>query len=121
MIIGIGVDICSIERIEKICAQKEAAFLKRLLAVGENCPQEPSAIAKRYAAKEAVSKALGCGIGAKLSFQDITLNHHESGQPYIMLSPKAQQTFTDVICHISISDDAGMAIAYVVAEKKAGA
>ncbi|MDE0723588.1 MAG: holo-ACP synthase [Alphaproteobacteria bacterium] len=117
MIIGVGVDICDISRIKKILLRDKEQFKARILANGEICKDTPEAFAKRFAAKEAVSKALGCGIGSQLSFQDITLAHHESGQPYVALSAKATERFGDITFHLSLSDEAGLAAAYVVAEK----
>ncbi|MEC9290867.1 MAG: holo-ACP synthase [Pseudomonadota bacterium] len=117
MILGVGVDICEIARIEKIFSKSKEQFSERLLAEGELCKDSAEAYAKRFAAKEAVSKALGTGIGEKLSFQDIEISHHESGQPYVMLSEKAIAHFGDVKLHLSLSDEAGLAVAYVVAEK----
>ncbi len=116
MILGVGVDICEIARIAKLLSKNKEQFSKRVLAEGESCKDSAEAYAKRFAAKEAVSKALGTGIGNKLSFQDIKISHYESGQPYATLSQNAMEHFGDVKLHLSLSDEAGLAVAYVVAE-----
>ena len=75
--------------------------------------------AKRFAGKEAVAKALGVGIGMKLSWQDINILNTDNGKPIIKLSEKARQTLLESYpnshLHISLSDDK-QAMAFVVIE-----
>jgi holo-[acyl-carrier protein] synthase len=75
-------------------------------------------ISKRWAAKEAISKSFGTGIGAQLSFQDMEITHLESGAPTVVLSESALQlaqtkNFNSVM--ITVSDEADYAVAFAVA------
>ena len=78
MIIGIGTDIVQIQRIAEAQKQYGDKFIRRILTLSEQerfnglSPKQQTAyLAKRYAIKEAVVKALGCGIGARASWLDI--------------------------------------------------
>jgi len=118
MIIGIGTDICEINRIKpgegfanKVLSESELEVLK----IKKN---KQVYLAKRFAAKEAISKAFGCGIGSKLSFKDISVLNNESGSPYVEISELAKAKLANFSSiHISISDEKNYAIAYVVVEK----
>ncbi|HHS99506.1 MAG TPA: holo-ACP synthase, partial [Thiomicrospira sp.] len=100
------------------------AFAKRLLSENEwnrfkqhIFPERY--LAKRWALKEAVSKALGTGIAQGVSFHDMTIKNHESGQPYLELTGGALQKsnklgITD--WSISVSDEKTHAVAFAVAE-----
>jgi holo-[acyl-carrier protein] synthase len=108
----LGVDIVSIGRIEAFYKKYGQNALKRYLH-----PQE-IAIAKSdatragfWAAKEAVAKALGCGIGQVCSFHDITIFKDKKGAPHCKLSSKLIEEFCIKECAISISHDGGFAIA----------
>lgn len=117
MIYGIGTDLCKISRVEKALKKQGTRFTERLLTAKEreNLPHPTaSQLAKRWAAKEAVSKALGVGIGEQLSFQDIHISHLESGQPLLAVTAEA---FSDLNYHLSLSDEDSYALAFVVAEK----
>ncbi|PIP78319.1 MAG: holo-ACP synthase [Gammaproteobacteria bacterium CG22_combo_CG10-13_8_21_14_all_40_8] len=123
-IIGIGTDIVSIQRIDSVIKTALEKFSVRILTPGERAilPQQHKMIvhfmAKRWAAKEAVSKAFGTGIGKELSFQDIEIQHNEQGAPQVHLSLKAQMLAESkgiLFWHISISDETQYAIAYVIA------
>tara|TARA_B100000614_G_C14332665_1_gene405436 strand:- start:202 stop:588 length:387 start_codon:yes stop_codon:yes gene_type:complete len=121
MIIGVGTDICSVTRIKDTLKRNGLAFAERVLTPEEQheIPTlTPDFIAKRFAAKEAVAKALGCGIGSKISFQDIQITHTETGQPMVKLMPKVTNLFGHVRLHISISDEKeAYAVAMVIAER----
>lgn len=118
MIIGVGTDICDILRIkpgtgfaDKILSVKELEILKTK-------KNKQAYLAKRFAAKEAISKAFGCGIGKKLSFKDISVLNNIYGAPYVEIADSAKaklQDFSNI--HISISDEKNYAIAYVVIER----
>lgn len=120
MIIGIGTDMCDISRIERVMAERGQQFVQRLLAPNEVAePNFPSTYAKRFAAKEAVAKALGTGIGEKLGFKDIRIDHTPSGQPIVVLSAEAQKLVGQAgKVHLSLSDEGGFALAFAVAERK---
>lgn len=115
MIIGIGCDIVEIGRISKM--ESLDKFVARILSPSEIEVYDEIAnnkkitfLAGRFAAKEAFSKALGCGIGTKLSWQDITILNHKSGAPYLMsiALPKS------CICHLTIAHEQHYAVAYCV-------
>ena len=93
MIYGIGTDIVSIERVQTIINKNRDSFINRVLTEHEralfaNKADSAAFCAKRFAAKEAFSKALGTGIGRVLSFQDLTVRSNEDGKPYFMPSEK---------------------------------
>jgi len=113
----IGIDIVQISRIEKnLNSPIKHKFLSKFLSKKEIdlTKQNPSSIAGFFAAKEAVSKALGCGIGKKLSFMDIKLSKNKKNKPSFKLSKKAQKIFCLNETSLSISHDGGFAIAVAV-------
>jgi len=77
-----------------------------------------SFVSKRWAAKEAVAKAFGTGIGAELSFLDMEISHQQSGKPIVELNSRAQKLAQKKGIskfHLSISDEKNYAVAFVVA------
>ncbi len=122
MILGLGTDIADMRRIEGIVRKHAEHFLERLLTPREIAESEGciSYIAGRWAAKEALSKALGCGIGAKCSFTDIEiLRDPLSGRPLLSLSGNARNTADSVgvkNAFLSISHEKHYAVATVVLE-----
>ena len=127
MIIGIGTDIVQIDRIDRALKQYGGQFINRILTPFEQeglavlSPKQQTAyLAKRYAIKEAVVKALGCGIGARASWLDIEVRNDELGAPYVVLSGRAEETLAhkcrQAKIHISVSDDVN-AVAFVVIEE----
>jgi len=129
MIKGIGVDLVQVSRIAKILAKHDERLASRLLTDREfsefqSLPNEIDArranfLAKRFAVKEAVSKALGTGFSQGVSWKDIELGHLKSGQPTVMLKGIAKQLlgFNQTYnIHVSLSDDAGFVTAYVLIE-----
>ena len=124
MIYGIGTDIVSIERVQSIINKNRDGFINRILTEHEralfaNKADSASFCAKRFAAKEAFSKALGTGIGRVLSFQDLTVRSNENGKPYFMPSEKLRLYLKDKGIkqgHLSISDESQNALAFVVLE-----
>ncbi len=114
---GIGTDLVEIARLE---ANKEA-FATRILTASEQrvMQSRPASaqlpyLAKRWAAKEAAAKALGCGIGKSLSFHDIETSHNEAGAPLITIARYPEYCFL-----LSLSDTSTHALAMVTAEKVA--
>lgn len=90
MIAGVGTDIIEVARVQSVATRFGDRFLTRILRPGEiaycQAFSRPAPhVAARFAAKEAVSKAFGTGIGAALGWQDIEVVRHESGQPYLLL------------------------------------
>ena len=124
MIYGIGTDIVEVARIEASMAQFGDEFAKRILADSEWDAFEKSAVkprflAKRFAAKEAFSKALGTGLRAPATFQNIAVSHDDLGKPVFLLATELQQFLNSKNIkktHISISDEKNLAAAFVVLE-----
>ncbi|MEI8655275.1 MULTISPECIES: holo-ACP synthase [Vibrio] len=124
MIVGLGTDIAEIERIEKALNRSGDAFAQRILTESElevftNLKQKGRYLAKRFAAKEAASKALGTGIAHGVSFQDFEISNDENGKPVLTLSGKAQkiaQASSVRSVHLTISDERHYAVATVILE-----
>ena len=125
MIIGIGVDLCEIARIHTAVRRYGDRFAKRILATDEltefnqlNPSMQAGFLAKRFAAKEAIAKALGTGIGRGFGFRDITVSHDELGKPLVILN--SENATLSSACgsriHLSISDERTHAIAFCTIE-----
>ena len=124
MIIGIGTDIVGLERIGKLLeGERGDAFARRVLSASElaylaskRLPQARRVefIAGRWAAKEAVAKALGCGIGGDLAFRDVEVLPDERGKPCCRV---ARRVAEGLRLHVSISHADGWASAFAVAER----
>jgi len=113
----IGTDITVVSRIEKSIDKFGDKFTNKFLSAEEKrLSQRVESIAGYWAAKEAIAKALGCGIGAELSFHDIILYKDEKKAPHFKLSKKAQQHHQIKNASLSIAHDGGFAIAVVVIE-----
>lgn len=111
----IGTDIIQIGRIEKSLNKYGLSFKQRFLSYDEiEIAKKVETIAGFWAAKEAISKALGCGIGSKLSFHDIHISKNPRGAPVFTLSEEAQQRHNIKESSLSISHDGGFAIAVAV-------
>ena len=90
MILGIGIDIIEVARVHASVERFGERFLKRILLADEiaycQAHKKPAPfIAARFAAKEAISKAFGTGIGAKLGWHDMEVKRRESGEPFVAL------------------------------------
>jgi holo-[acyl-carrier protein] synthase len=120
VIIGIGVDLVDISRFER-SIERTPRLLERLFSPGERALPARS-LAARYAAKEALIKALGGSEG--LHWSEIEVTPEESGRPWFTLGGStadvvAQRGITAI--HLSMTHDGGFAVAYVVAEAADGA
>lgn len=124
MVVGIGTDLIEVARIASLYQKHPDGFAARVLSPSEQTQLAQEAqpthfLAKRWAAKEAIAKALGTGFRQGVSFADMTINHSELGQPVIQLTGKtAEIADARGISHwsISISDEKHYALAFVVAE-----
>lgn len=113
----IGTDIIQTNRVEKLIAKFGDKFAQRYLCKEEiSLAKSTNTLAGFWSAKEAISKALGCGIGAELGFHDMILSKTPKGAPQFVLSPSAQERFNIKSSSLSISHDGGFAIAVVVIE-----
>ncbi|MDY0070147.1 MAG: holo-ACP synthase [Porticoccaceae bacterium] len=120
MILGIGTDMVAIERIERALARHGERFAKRILGPAEYVIYRQSSrpvahLAKRFAAKEAASKALGTGIG-QVSWHDLEIGNDARGAPRLVLRGAAASAMPGARAWLSISDENGMAVAFVVIE-----
>lgn len=124
MIFGIGTDIVEVSRIEASINEFGDAFARRILAESEFSSYmqshiKPRFLAKRFAAKEAFSKALGTGLRAPATFQNIAVSHDDLGKPILILAAELQillQAKNITQTYISISDEKNLAAAFVVLE-----
>lgn len=100
----IGIDIIEIERIERSIKKHGHHFLKKLFTENELSTDMPlQRIAGRFAAKEAIAKALGTGFGEALAWHDIEISNDDKGRPTALLNKKAAERFNNPQLHISIS------------------
>lgn len=120
-IIGVGTDIVSINRIETIFTKYGDRFLSKNFHELEivdfnNLPKHKKLgyLAKRFAAKEAVAKALGFGIGQNLAFADIAVTTNEFGAPKVKIDSRKNLDVSGYDIHVSLSDDQPFAIAFAV-------
>jgi holo-[acyl-carrier protein] synthase len=90
MILGVGIDLIEVERIRASYGRFGERFLKRILHPAEiayclSHRQPAPHVAARFAAKEAIAKAFGTGIGAKLGWLDMEIGRRDTGQPFVIL------------------------------------
>ena len=113
----IGIDIVKIERVQKMLQRFKNKALKRYLCDEEIALIRSDATAAGFwAAKEAVAKALGCGIGREFSFFDVKISKTDLGAPQIALKHHIIEKFNIKSAQLSITHDGGFAIAVVVLE-----
>ncbi len=110
----IGIDIVSIQRFEKFLDKFGEKGLKRFLNDDEiSLVKSTQSYAGLFAAKEAVSKTLGVGIGKECNFFDIIIHKDSKNSPYFTLSQKIIDKYKVKNSSLSISHDSGFAIAVV--------
>ncbi|MCF8462367.1 MAG: holo-ACP synthase [Rickettsiaceae bacterium] len=121
MIVGIGVDLINKNRIADILSKYNSKFVEKILGDAEleiygNLSQNHHVnyLSKRFAAKEALSKALGTGIGKFVQFNNINILNDSSGKPYLKNFNSSTLAIDIAKVKISISDEKDMAIAFVV-------
>lgn len=129
MIVGIGHDITDMERVAAVLAGRSARrFMERVLTARELelCSSYEGArlvqfVAGRFAAKEAVVKALGCGIGATVGFSDMDILRDAAGKPVCELSLSAWERLgfepDRLRIHITITHDRAIASAVAITEQ----
>ncbi len=122
MIVGLGVDVCSIERMRKALERHGERFFARICCAEERADlvgREPAtALAGRFAVKEAFAKAVDGARG--VAWHDCQVRRAGSGRPLLELRGTALATATAFgadAWHVSISHDGGVAVAVVVLEK----
>jgi holo-[acyl-carrier protein] synthase len=111
----IGTDIVQIGRIEASLEKFGDKFKERFLNRQEiEDAKKTESIAGYWAAKEAIAKALGCGISGELAFRDIIISKDSKGAPHFVLSSDKQKKYPIENSSLSISHDGGFAIAVVL-------
>ena len=130
MILGIGSDLCDIRRIEKSIERFGDRFTHRIFTEGERARSDRRAArvpsyARRFAAKEACSKALGTGLRQGVFWRDMEVINLASGRPTMRLSGGALERLRamtpeghEAVIHVSLTDDPPMAQAFVVIEAR---
>ncbi|WBU53181.1 holo-ACP synthase [Paracoccus sp. SCSIO 75233] len=128
MILGIGTDLANIERIQGVLDRhgdrfRNRVFTKRELAKAARRRDEAGTLAKRWAAKEACSKALGTGLAMGISWRDMSVSNLRSGQPVMHLTGWAAERLDkmtpnghEAVVHVTLTDDHPWAQAFVVIE-----
>jgi holo-[acyl-carrier protein] synthase len=124
VILGIGIDLCDIGRIERALERFGERFAERILVASElerfrHRRKRPAYLAKRFAAKEAFSKALGTGIRFPVNWHNVWVENERSGKPALKFSrPLAALLKRRGIknVYVSLTDEIGMACAFVVIE-----
>ena len=127
MIVGTGVDIVEIQRLDGLLRDQGNRFLNRIYtpAEQESCPhldrRRVAYFAKRYAAKEALVKAFGTGFQGDLSFLDMAVHNDSLGKPFFHLAGTAAAALGTLVptgwtgrVHLSLSDTDQTAMAFVV-------
>ena len=126
MILGIGQDICDVKRIESTIIRFGDRFKNRIFTIREikKCESRLNSVdsyARRFAAKEACSKALGTGFKKGVFYKDIEVINIKSGKPTIELKGGALDQFRlitknnkDASIEISLTDDKKLALAIVI-------
>ena len=128
MILGVGMDLCKISRINNTLYRYADRFKKRCFTNNEikkcnKVKNSAACYAKRFAAKEAVSKALGTGINQGVYWKDIEIINMKSGKPEVVLKKNAKKVLIkmmpeskDYNISITITDENDLAQAFVIIE-----
>jgi holo-[acyl-carrier protein] synthase len=122
IVISVGTDILEVRRVEEVTGRLGEKFVQRILTPPEveeyrSSAQPERLLAKRFAAKEAVAKALGTGIGRGVSWQDIRIDHDDFGAPRVVLAAGALNVARDrggQRVAISIADEVAYVVAFAV-------
>ena len=123
--ISVGTDILKIARIDAVVERLGDKFVRRILTAQEQeeyrlSKQANRLLAKRFAAKEAIAKALGTGIGRGVSWQDIQIEHDANGAPLVRLSGGASAVATRrgaLRVELSLADEVDFVVAFAVLAK----
>jgi len=119
-VFGIGIDIVELKRVDQIYSKYGDKFAKKILSNSELknfqvSNDKISFLAKRFAAKEAVGKALGIGILNGILLKNIFITHDSLGKPLVKINNiKKLKLHLDKIIHISISDEKKYAVANAI-------
>lgn len=120
--IAVGTDILQIDRIEEVISRLGDRFVRRILTPSEqleyaDSKQSSRLLAKRFAAKEAIAKSLGTGIGRGVSWQDIQIDHDANGAPIVRLLGGAKRVAHErggTRVALSLADEMEYVVAFAV-------
>ena len=123
-VVGVGTDLVQVERVRRVLERHGERFACRVLDHREmqrwRTHADPgSYLARRWAVKEAAAKALGTGIGGSLGFHDLHVASTAAGAPQLEVTGRGAETarlLGVTRWHVSLSDDGGFALAFVLAE-----
>ena len=120
-VISIGVDICAIKRMNEIEEKYKKRFLQKIFTPEEidYCEQKynkHSSYAARFAAKEALLKAIGTGLRKGYNWKDIEIDNDDLGKPFFKFYGQIEQFISQRHVHLSISHSENDAIAFVIIE-----
>ena len=130
MILGIGTDLANIERIQATLDRFGDRFRNRVFTDIEQCKAErrkdtAGTYAKRWAAKEACSKALGTGLRMGIAWKDMAVSNMETGQPKMTVTGWAAERLSamtppghEAVIHVTLTDDQPWAQAFVLIEAR---
>lgn len=125
MIYGIGTDIVAISRIAALYERHGERALEKLLSPSERAHCRAAVaparfLAKRFAAKEALGKALGTGVREPVLLTAISVVHDELGKPAFEFSPQLADhlALKGLTAHLSLSDEVDAALAFVILEQR---
>lgn len=128
MILGIGTDLANIERIQGVIDRfgdrfKDRVFTEAEQARAERMPKPADVYAKRWAAKEACSKALGTGLRMGIAWRDMSVTNLHTGQPVMAVTGWAEERLRqmtpdgyEALIHVTLTDDHPWAQAMVMIE-----
>jgi holo-[acyl-carrier protein] synthase len=128
MILGIGTDLVDVRRVEQLILKHGQRFLEKTFTETEILASKKYSeghlrtlfFAKRFAAKEAFSKAVGCGFGEHLKFLDLSIENNLKGKPSLVVKGESlkylSEYFTgrEIKIDLSLSDEYPMALAFIV-------
>ena len=125
MIYGVGTDIVAVGRIEDLHTRYGGKLAEKILAPEEwgdyaEATAKTHFLAKRFAAKEAFSKAAGTGMRAPISFRSVIVVHDKRGKPGFVFSPELGAWLSShhiKSTHLSLSDEKDYVVAFVVMER----
>jgi len=125
MIFGIGTDVVEVSRMRESHSKYGESLAKKILTPNEmqifnDSKIKENFLAKRFAAKEAFAKAMGHGLRGEVNLQAIEIDHDDLGKPFLKFNVELEKKMEKLnikCCHLSISDEKNIAVAFVILEQ----
>ena len=125
MIFGIGTDVVEVSRMRESHSKYGESLAKKILTPNEmqmfnDSKIKENFLAKRFAAKEAFAKAMGHGLRGEVNLQAIEIDHDDLGKPFLKFNAELEKKMEKLnikCCHLSISDEKNIAVAFVILEQ----